>query len=63
MLPAGCHLRLAEFADVDAIGDLVALSARELSRDCYTPAQVESALRSAFGVDAQLVRDGTFVVV
>lgn len=63
MLPAGCHLRLANLADAGAIGELIALSARELSRDCYSQAQVEGALKGAFGVDTQLVRDGTFVVV
>lgn len=63
MMPASCRLRLATLSDVVALRDLIALSARELSRDCYAPEQVEGALRGAFGVDTQLVRDGTYVVV
>jgi len=50
-------------ADVPALGPLIATSARELSRDDYTPEQVEGALRGAFGTDTQLIRDGTYFVV
>lgn len=50
-------------ADIEPLRDLIALSARELSRGCYSPLQVEGALQGAFGVDTQLVRDQTYVVV
>jgi GNAT superfamily N-acetyltransferase len=40
----------------------VALSARGLSHGDYSEAQVEAALRSALGVDSQLIRDGTYFV-
>jgi GNAT superfamily N-acetyltransferase len=63
MLSPSCRLRLATLADIDAVRDLIALSARELSRGSYSPEQVEGALRGAFGVDTQLIRDETFVVV
>ena len=49
--------------DVPALGPLIAASARELSRDDYTPEQVEAALGGAFGTDTQLIRDGTYFVV
>jgi GNAT superfamily N-acetyltransferase len=58
----GITLRLAAEADVLHIQALIARSARELSRDDYRPAQVEGALRGAFGVDTQLIADGTYFV-
>jgi GNAT superfamily N-acetyltransferase len=56
-------LRPATLADKPAIVALIARSARELSRGDYTPAQVEGALKGAFGVDTQLIVDGTYFVV
>lgn len=50
-------------ADVDALRAVIAVSARELSRGDYTPEQVEGALRGAFGVDTQLIRDGSYFVI
>jgi GNAT superfamily N-acetyltransferase len=60
---AGHELRPATFADLPAIGALIAASARELSRGDYTPEQVEGALRGAFGTDTQLIRDGSYFVI
>jgi GNAT superfamily N-acetyltransferase len=57
------QLRLATRADQPALRRLIARSARELSRADYTPEQVEAALRGAFGVDTQLIDDGTYFVV
>lgn len=56
-------LRTATSADIDALKALIAVSARELSAGDYAPEQVEGALRGAFGVDTQLIRDGTYFVV
>lgn len=56
-------LRRATLADLPALGALIESSARELSRDDYSPAQVEGALTGAFGIDTQLVRDGTYFVI
>ena len=36
---------------------------RELSKEHYTPNQIESALKYIFGVDTQLITDGTYYVV
>ena len=55
-------LRKAVPADVAALRSLIAKSARGLSTADYRPAQVEGALRGAFGVDSQLVTDGTYFV-
>lgn len=49
--------------DLPALGPLIAASARELSRDDYTPEQVEGALQGAFGTDTQLIRDGSYFVI
>jgi GNAT superfamily N-acetyltransferase len=56
------ELRKAALADVVAIQALIARSARGLSVGDYRPSQVEGALRGAFGVDTQLLEDGTYFV-
>jgi N-acetylglutamate synthase-like GNAT family acetyltransferase len=56
-------IRNATLDDKPALVPLIARSAHELSRGDYTPAQVEGALRGAFGVDTQLILDGTYFVV
>jgi len=55
-------LRKATHADIPALRELIARSARGLSAD-YRPEQVEGALRGAFGVDSQLLTDETYFVV
>jgi GNAT superfamily N-acetyltransferase len=55
--------RKATLEDRDALRTLIDLSARELSREDYRPEQVEGALQGAFGVDSQLIVDGTYFVV
>ena len=55
-------LRLATRADVPALEALIARSARGLSRDDYRAAQVEGALRGAFGIDSQLLDDATYFI-
>ncbi|MCI0703637.1 MAG: GNAT family N-acetyltransferase [Planctomycetia bacterium] len=55
-------LRLAIPADIPAIEQLIALSARGLCAPDYTTAQIEAALGSAWGCDSELIRDGTYFV-
>lgn len=55
--------RLATFNDVSKLMELIALSVRGLSTDYYTPQQIESALKYIFGVDSQLIIDGTYYVI
>lgn len=55
-------LRPATLDDAPALRLLIAAAARGLSRGDYREAQIEAALRSAFGVDTQLIRDGTYFV-
>lgn len=57
------QLRTATFADVPELRDLIARSVRGLSVGLYSPAQTEAALVHVFGVDTQLVADGTYYVI
>src|SRR5829696_5958645 len=56
-------VRPARRDDVPAIEELIERSVRELSSPWYDPVQIQSALRYLFGVDTQLVDDGTYFVV
>jgi GNAT superfamily N-acetyltransferase len=56
-------LREATLRDSASLQALIARSARQLSVGDYAPEQVEGALKGAFGVDSQLIRDGTYFVV
>jgi GNAT superfamily N-acetyltransferase len=54
--------RPATFDDIPRLNELIALSVRGLSTDYYTPNQIESAIKYVFGVDTQLIIDGTYYV-
>jgi GNAT superfamily N-acetyltransferase len=56
-------IRKALAADVPALNELIAASVRGLQAEDYTAAQMEGALATVFGVDSQLVADGTYLVV
>ena len=60
--PATWPLRLACEADVPALEALIPLSVRSLQAPYYSQAQMEAALGPVFGVDRQLIRDGTYFV-
>ena len=56
-------LRAATLDDRPALAELIAESARGLSRDDYSDEQVESALATGvFGVDSEMIADGTYLV-
>lgn len=57
------EIRKAVLEDHDVLERLIARSARQLGAQDYTTEQIEGALRGAFGVDTQLIRDGTYFVV
>ncbi|MEO7456734.1 MAG: GNAT family N-acetyltransferase [Gemmatimonadaceae bacterium] len=56
-------IRLATLDDIPALTALIADSVRGLSPGFYSAAQVEAALIAVFGVDTQLIDDGTYYVV
>ncbi|MBV9929308.1 MAG: GNAT family N-acetyltransferase [Acidobacteria bacterium] len=55
-------VRRAGLEDRPALERLIGESARGLSLGDYTGEQVEAALRSVFGVDTDLIHDGTYFV-
>src|SRR5260370_12783636 len=61
-MPANIHLRLAVPEDVPILRELIDASVRGLQTQDYTPAQIEGALKTVFGVDSQLIADGTYIV-
>jgi GNAT superfamily N-acetyltransferase len=56
------HLRLATPEDIPVLRELIEQSVRGLQARDYTPAQIDGALKTVFGVDSQLIADGTYVV-
>jgi GNAT superfamily N-acetyltransferase len=54
---------LAREGDIPELEALIPLSVRALQAAHYSPAQMEAALGPVFGVDRQLIRDGTYFVV
>lgn len=59
---ANRELRLAVETDIPALEQLIPLSVRALQAAHYSPAQMEAALGPVFGVDRQLILDGTYFV-
>ncbi|HYP28573.1 MAG TPA: GNAT family N-acetyltransferase [Blastocatellia bacterium] len=55
-------IRKATRDDIPLLERLIPESARGLSASYYTPQQIESAIVHVFGVDTQLISDGTYFV-
>jgi N-acetylglutamate synthase-like GNAT family acetyltransferase len=55
-------VRLAREEDAPAIEKLIRISARALQSSHYSEAQTDGAIGSVFGVDRQLISDGTYFV-
>jgi GNAT superfamily N-acetyltransferase len=56
------HIRKATPPDVPRLREVIEASVRGLQAADYSPAQIEGALRSVYGVDSQLIADGTYLV-
>jgi len=56
-------LRAASADDIPALRVLIDASVRGLQAADYSPAQIEGALQTVYGVDSQLIADGTYFVV
>jgi N-acetylglutamate synthase-like GNAT family acetyltransferase len=56
------HIRKATMADVPRLREVIEASVRGLQAQDYSPAQIEGALQSVYGVDSQLIADGTYLV-
>ncbi len=57
------QIRVATFDDIPQLEALITESVRALSVGYYSPQQIESSLVHVFGVDTQLIADGTYFVV
>ena len=55
-------LRIARDEDAPALERLIGLTVRESLSRCYSAAQLAVALGPVFGLDRQLIRDGTYFV-
>jgi GNAT superfamily N-acetyltransferase len=55
-------IRKAMPADVPRLKEIIEASVRGLQAHDYTPAQIEGALKSVYGVDSQLIADGSYFV-
>jgi GNAT superfamily N-acetyltransferase len=56
------RVRKAVAADVPRLREMIEASVRGLQANDYSPAQIEGALTSVYGVDSQLISDGTYFV-
>jgi len=56
------QIRKAVAADVPRLREIIETSVRGLQANDYSPAQIEGALQSVYGVDSQLIFDGTYLV-
>ena len=56
------HIRKATLADVPRLREVIEASVRGLQAEDYSPVQIEGALRSVYGIDSQLIADGTYLV-
>jgi GNAT superfamily N-acetyltransferase len=56
------RIRKAVLGDVPALEKLIDASVRGLQSLDYTPSQIEAALKTVYGVDSQLIADGTYFV-
>lgn len=55
-------LRPARPDEIPALEQIIAASARTLSVGFYSPEEAEAAIAHVFGVDSELVADGTYLV-
>src|SRR5215469_7968479 len=56
-------IRKAVPSDIPTLQALIDRSVRGLQSQDYSPTQIDSALRTVYGVDSQLIADGTYFVV
>jgi len=62
VMATNIHIRKATPADVPRLREIIEASVRGLQAEDYSPAQIEGALKSVYGVDSQLIADGTYFV-
>lgn len=53
-------VRIATMSDIPVLREVIEASVRGLQSADYTPRQIDLALKSIYGVDTQLIADGTY---
>lgn len=56
------RVRKAVSRDIPCLREIIEASVRGLQAEDYSPAQIDGALESVYGVDTQLIADGTYLV-
>jgi len=56
------YIRPATTNDIPRLREVIEASVRGLQTDDYSPSQIDGALQSVYGVDSQLISDGTYLV-
>ena len=56
------HPRKATKEDIPRLKEIIEASVRGLQANDYSPTQIDAALNSVYGVDTQLIIDGTYLV-
>lgn len=56
------RIRHAANADIPSLQHLLERSVRGLQAQDYSPTQIDSALQMVYGIDSQLIADGTYYV-
>ena len=62
MAPKSINYRLAQLNDVSNLIELIAVSSRGLAKEDYSASQIEAAIGTVWGVDEELIRDGTYFI-
>ncbi len=62
MKPEQISIRIALESDVPVLRPLIDASVHGLQAGDYSPEQIDAALRKVFGVDSQLIADGTYLI-
>lgn len=56
-------IRKASLEDIPRLKSLIDLSVRALQKDYYTQDQIHRSLERVYGVDTQLITDGTYYII
>jgi GNAT superfamily N-acetyltransferase len=61
-MTANIHIRKAVPKDIPTLRALIDASVRGLQAEDYSAEQIEGAMKTVFGVDSQLIADGTYFI-
>lgn len=56
-------IRPAQLKEIDALNELIHVSARTLSRENYNLEEINGLIQFVFGVDSELIQDQTYFVI